>query len=134
MKKSNKVKATFIITIVIIAGALAYSSYLYSKKAAIELVGETIQYFPITTAKITIAPFHRKYPVWMFSFSHADIFDAEFEIYTTVFGNIEITNPKNIEHRLREIEKLPIHPYSREGIQKSYKGMKQAQTSDRITN
>ncbi|MFZ2630614.1 MAG: hypothetical protein WA081_03505 [Desulfosalsimonadaceae bacterium] len=70
----------------------------------------------------------------MFRFSHPEIFDVEFVIYTTFFGNIEITNPKDIESRLRKYENLPIHPYSREGREKSYREMTQIQTPHDKTN
>jgi len=97
---------------VIILGALTYISYIYSKQAAIELVGKTIQYLPLKTVKLTKAPFDRKYPVWRFKFSCIGAFDEEFEIYTTVQGNIEVTNPRNLQSLLRKFENMEVHPYS----------------------
>lgn len=55
----------------------------------------------------------------MFRFSYPDSFDEEFEIYTTVFGNIEITNPKDLEQQLRKFEKIKPHPYSREATERA---------------
>ncbi|WP_321530700.1 hypothetical protein [uncultured Desulfuromonas sp.] len=82
-------------------------------------MGETLQYFSLSQVRITLVPFHRKYPVWMFRFSFPDSFDEKFEIYTSIFGNIEMTNPRDIEHRLREFEKIVPHPYSKEAIEQA---------------
>lgn len=92
---------------------LTYSSYYRSKLAAEELVGDTIEYFQLSQTKITIEPLERNQIVWSFKFSYLDThtFDEEFYIYTSLWGSVVTTNPKNLENMIRESEKLEIHPY-----------------------
>jgi hypothetical protein len=117
MKKSIVFKIINILIIfTCLVGALSYFSYSYSKHNAEKLVGTSLQYFPLSKTVILVAPFHRKYPVWMFTFSNPSEFDAEFEIYVTTFGKIELTNPKDLEQRLRKYETLNEYPYPKGGI------------------
>jgi hypothetical protein len=50
----------------------------------------------------------------MFKFSCPGSFDEDFYIYTTLLGDVTVTNPPDLENRLRKFEKLETHPYSRE--------------------
>jgi hypothetical protein len=65
---------------------------------------------------LTFSPLNRRVkPAWMFRFSYPYALDEEFEIFTNVFGEIEVIFPrKDIESYLRKLEKRKIHPYSNE--------------------
>jgi hypothetical protein len=105
----NRYKIILLVAI-IIAGIL-YFSYSKSMKTAKTLVGSSLEYFQLTKAKFSLDPVHKKSIGWAFEFSNPDAFDAGFEIYTSMFGQIVITNPTDLNDRLRGYEKLNIYPY-----------------------
>jgi hypothetical protein len=78
------------------------------------MVGDNMKYVYLNKVRITIDPFEGKKIVWLFKYSVPNTFDEDFYIYTTLFGDIERTNPIDLEDRLRRFEKLDIHPYSKE--------------------
>ena len=113
---TNKVRfvgryKALVFIVFIVAGLLCFS-YSSSKKTAEKLVGPSLQYFVLTKARIVLQPINRKSIVWVFEFSHPSIMDAGFEIYTSLFGNLILTNPVDLKARLIANEKLKVHPYS----------------------
>ena len=97
--------------VLIVVGLLCFS-YSSSKRTAEKLVGPSLQYFALTKARIELGPFQKNNIVWFFQFSHPSIMDAEFEIYTSLFGDLVLTNPKDLKNRLTANEKLEVNPYS----------------------
>ena len=80
-------------------------------------MGETLKYFPLSKSGLVIEPYEKKQIVWEFKFSLPDAFDEDFFIYTSLLGDILVTNPKDIVERLRGLEELDPHPYSKEGLE-----------------
>jgi len=101
-----------ITTILVVIGMVCFS-YLNARKTAEALVGPSMKYFQFSNTKLRINPIHKKSIVWVFEFSNPGIMDAEFEVYVSVLGKLVITNPKDLEDRIRNYEKLDVHPYSR---------------------
>ncbi len=91
-------------------GVLSFYSYYSSKQAANELVGKSIDYFELTETRIAIEPFEKKL-VWSFKFSRPKSTDEGFTIYTALWGSVALTNPSDLENRLRRLEKLGVSPY-----------------------
>jgi len=94
-------------------GILLFYSYYSSRQSAKELVGASLDYVQLTETRITIEPFEKNQIVWVFKFSHPGSFDEEFFIYTTLWGRVALTNPRDIENRLRRFEKLEVYPYTK---------------------
>ena len=101
---------TWILLAIILLGALSYYS---SKQNAKELVGATLDYCRLTKTEITVDPFEKKRIVWGFKFSRPGSFDEEFYIYTSLWGRVVITIPRDLEARLRKLEKMETYPYSK---------------------
>ena len=118
-----KVKISKIITILLLLfsllGLFTYSSYVYSKRTAVNLIGDTVQYFPLAQARITVEPYERNRIVWLYKFSFPNSFDEDLYVYTNLWGTIAVTIPRNLENILRASEKLELHPYSKEFIEQS---------------
>jgi len=95
----------------LIAGVI-WRSYSSSKNTADIVVGSSSQYFELSKARLVFDPTRRKVVVWYFQYSHPTVFDADFEIYTTLFGDLYMTNPTNLYDRLRANEKKVKHPYA----------------------
>jgi hypothetical protein len=109
----RKIFFAFIIINLSLAGLLL-TSFIVSKETAFKMVGDNMKYVYLNKVSITIDPFEGKKIVWLFKYSVPNTFDEDFYIYTTLFGDIERTNPRDLEDRLRRFEKLDIHPYSKE--------------------
>ena len=97
----------------ILLGLLVFPSHYISKQNAKEIVGDTLKYFRLTKTRIEIEPLKRNRLVWMFKFSCPGSFDEDFYIYTTLLGDVALTNPPDLKNRLRKFEELETHPYSR---------------------
>ena len=95
-----------------VAGVI-WGSYSNSKKTADIVVGTSLQYFELSKARLVFDPTRRKTVVWLYQYSHPTIFDADFEIYITLFGNLYMTNPTNLYDRLRANEIKSKHPYAK---------------------
>lgn len=96
--------------------ALTCSSYILSRQAANKLVGKSLDYVELSSVRITTEPFKRV-PAWRFGYSNPDVFEDEFEVYTSLFGYVVLTNPRDLAIRLRSLEKLEVYPYTK--VQKS---------------
>lgn len=107
----------YVIVILVVMG-LTWLSYLNAKSIAGMLVGSSIEYAQLS--RVTVGVVGEKKIVWIFRFSHPTIFDAEFDIYVSVLGEVILTNPTDLERRLRNMEKLEVHPYSERGIRERY--------------
>ncbi len=88
----------------LIVGAI-WGSYSRSKNTADIVVGSSSQYFELSKARLVFDPTRKKNVVWFFQYSHPTIFDADFEIYTTLFGALYMTNPIDLHDRLKANEK-----------------------------
>jgi hypothetical protein len=91
----------WILFVFILLGGLSLASFYASKLSAEKLVGDSLANFPLTKTMIAIEPFKRNQLVWLFKFSHPGSFDEDFYIYTTLWGNIALTNPKDLKERLK---------------------------------
>ncbi len=87
-------------------------SYLNAKKTAETLVGTSIKYFQLKKVRISTNPIKKSELVWVFEFYHPNIIDADFDIYTSLLGKLELTNPIDLKDRLIANEKLDVNPYS----------------------
>ena len=97
---------------------IVYLSYFNAKSTAETLVGPSKEYAQFS--RVTFGVIDEKRIGWIFRFSNPTIFDAEFDIYVSVFGELVLTNPIDLEKRLRDMEKLEVHPYSKKGIKKRF--------------
>jgi hypothetical protein len=61
--------------------------------------------------RLATDPSHKKRFVWFFEYTSPKFYDAEFEIYISLVGQLVSTNPKDLRKRLRKNEKLSVHPY-----------------------
>ena len=126
---SKKLLGKNLFSLILILVSLTLLSYHHAKRTAEQLVGESLQYFPLSYSMITLLPQTGIKPLWMFRFSYPYAFDEEFEIFTSLTGSIEATYPRrDIEKYLRKIEKYKIHPYSKEAAEikrKEWKAEKQ---------
>ena len=93
--------------------AVTWSSYANSKRTVDTIVGSSLQYFKLSKARLVLDPTRRKNVVWLFQYSHPTIFDADFEIYTSLLGDLYMTNPTDLYDRLRANEKKAVHPYAK---------------------
>ena len=103
LSKRNIVRIIFLFSLIAL---LSFGSFYRSKYTALELVGETIKDYPLSRAKITILLGDKIMVVWDFKFSLPGSFDEEFYVYTSLWGSIYETNPRDLESRLRKEEKL----------------------------
>lgn len=121
---TNKTNIGFVILIIslLAATSLMFYSYLNAKETAQAFVGPVnLKYFPLSKVKIGGDPMIGDYaPVWVVEFSHRKIFDADIEVYISLLGEIVLTNPADLEEKLREAEKLDVHPYSEKGVKERY--------------
>jgi len=103
-----------LLLIVLLVSTGAFISYSISKKTSEELVSSSEKYFSLSKTNIILRS-NDIIPLWRFVFSHPDIFDAEFEIYTSMFGKLVKTNPTNLIEEFERLNKLDVHPLSPEG-------------------
>lgn len=95
-------------------GVLSFASYLVSKRNAEKFVGKTLEDYQLESAILALAPFDRKDITWRLSFSDLDpnSYDNGFIIYTTILGQLVITNPSDLGERLSNLEMTGIQPDS----------------------
>ena len=109
-------KVAGILFLIFLLFSLSWFSYDVSKSNAINLIGDTIEYFPLTKTGIAIEPIESKSIVWRFEFSPPNS-SEDLYVYTNIFGNINRTIPRKLEYLLRCFEKQEYHPYSKEFIE-----------------
>ncbi len=97
----------------LICGGLIWNSYSNSKQTADTIVGSSLQYFELSKTRLVFDPKRKKGVVWRFQYSHPTILDANFDIYTSPFGALYITNPTDLYDRLRANEEMAVHPYAK---------------------
>ncbi len=108
-----------ILLAVLLFGGLLFASYYKSKSTALELVGNTLEYFPLSKTRITLESPDGNNVLWMFKFSFPDSYDEDLYVYTNLLGGPYQTKPKHLESMLRCFEKQELHPYSKEFIELS---------------
>ena len=111
--KSQRVTLFGGLLLCLVCAGVIWSSYSHSKKTADTLVGSSLQYFELSKARLVFDPTRNRSIVWHFQYSHPTVFDANFDIYTSPFGALYITNPTDLYDRLRANEKKSVHPYAK---------------------
>lgn len=114
---------------VLLLGVLLFASYYKSRSTALELVGNTLKYFPLSKTKIVFESSEGNNILWMFKFSFPDSYDEDIYVYTTIFGNLENTTPKGLQELLRCFEKLEEHPYSKSAIERARQRSKEGKSA-----
>lgn len=115
----NKKSTTYLVFAVLLFALLTFASFYKAKSTAIELVGDTLNYFPLSKSSIAIELFEKKQIVWRFQFSFPNSVDEDIYVYTDLLGNTCRTIPANLGDLLRCFEEQKHHPYSKEGIKSS---------------
>lgn len=131
MHKNKKLTIWLVIALILFA-LLAFASYRKSKATAIELVGDTLDYLPLSKSSISVDFFESKRIVWCFQFSLPNSVDEDIYVYTNLFGNVARTIPKDLENLLRCFERQEFHPYSKEGIEKARQRSKAGKAALRL--
>lgn len=121
-----------LLVVFLLGGLLLFASYYKSKSTALELVGETLHYFPLSRARVILESAEENKILWMFKFSFPDSYDEDLYVYTTLFGDLNSTTPKGLGDMLRCFERQEYHPYSKTGIEKAIQRVKEGKTTQRL--
>ena len=109
---------------------ITFASFHKSKSTAMELVGDTLKYFPFSKSTIIVDLFEKKQIAWRFQFSFPNAIDEDIFIFTDLFGNIYRTIPGNLGDLLRCFEKQEHHPYSKEGIENARQRSREGKSAE----
>lgn len=121
---------TKLILTILFLGMLLFPSYYKSRSTAFDLVGDTIQFLPLSETRIKFVGSEGFSIMWMFKFSFPNSYDEDIYVYTSMTGGLKSTVPKGLDDLLRCFENLNYHPYSKEGIERARQRSKEGKSAE----
>lgn len=110
-------KVILILALVFCLFVVLWVSYFNAKETAQTFVGPVVMkvypldrvmiYFDVEAITNEITGIEAS-PLLCFTFSHPTSFDDEFQVYTSMLGEIIMTNPTGLNERLRTFEKKKV--------------------------